>query len=239
MMGSPDDEAGRRANEIRSEATLDEGFWMARTEVTQRQWKSVMGTRPSDNMGDVSADAILKRAFSVSWSNPYASDADADDLPVECVSWKECQEFCRLTGLQLPTETQWEYACRAGSDGPFAGTGVADQMGWFQGNGRFETHPVGRKRPNAWGLYDMHGNVAEWCEDEWWKGGGGDHPCGVRGGSYWYSEDEGRSARRCKVEARKRYPWLGFRPLFAGAEPPVVAGLREEAAAGGAGCGDL
>lgn len=130
------------------QVTLTKGFWMGKTEVTQAQWKSVMGNNPSRAKGD--------------------------DLPVEVVSWKDCQEFCEKTGLQLPTEAQWEYACRAGSTGPYAETGELDEMGWYEENSGGKTHPVGMKQPNAWGLYDMYGNVMEWCQD-WY----GDYPNGA------------------------------------------------------------
>ena len=142
MMGHPEDEdSGVTLHEV----TLTKGFWMGKTEVTQAQWKSVMGNNPSEFKGD--------------------------NLPVENVSWDDCQQFCKKTGLQLPTEAQWEYACRAGSTGPYAGTGNLEEMGWYVDNSDDETHPVGTKQPNAWGLYDMHGNVCEWCAD-WW----GDYP---------------------------------------------------------------
>ncbi len=130
-----------------NQVTLTKGFWMGKYEVTQAQWKSVMGNNPSEHKGD--------------------------DLPVENVRWIDCQEFCKKTGLQLPTEAQWEYACRAGSTGEYAGTGNLDDMGWYGRNSHGETHPVGTKQPNAWGLYDMHGNVWEWCAD-WY----GDDPSG-------------------------------------------------------------
>ena len=143
-MGSPRTEEGRGNNETQHRVTLTKGFWMAKTEVTQRQWKSVMGNNPSRFKGD--------------------------DLPVENVIWKDCQEFCRKAGLglRLPTEAEWEYACRAGSTGPYAGTGKLEDMGWYADNSGSETHPVGRKSPNAWGLCDMHGNVWEWCAD-WYQ----------------------------------------------------------------------
>ena len=109
--------------------TLTKGFWMAKTEVTQAQWKSVMGYDPSNREGD--------------------------NLPVE-MNWNNCQAFCQKAGLSLPTEAEWEYACRAGSAGRFA-AGFADSI-----------QPVGQEQPNAWGLCDMHGNVWEWCAD--WYG---------------------------------------------------------------------
>ena len=142
------------------QVTLTKGFWMGKTEVTQAQWKSVMGNNPSWHKGD--------------------------DLPVENVRWNDCQEFCKNTGLQLPTEAQWEYACRAGSTGAYAGTGKIDEMGWYENNSGVRTHPVGTKQPNAWGLYDMHGNVWEFCAD--WKGnypnGAVTDPQGAASGSY-------------------------------------------------------
>lgn len=139
MMGSNDgDDDEKPVHQV----TLTKGFWMAETEVTQAQWKSVMEYNPSEHKGD--------------------------NLPVESVTWGDCLEFCLQTGLALPTEAEWEYACRAGSTGRYAGTGKLEEMGWYQGNSRdetHETHPVGQKLPNAWGLKDMHGNVREWCED--------------------------------------------------------------------------
>ncbi|MBR3582027.1 MAG: formylglycine-generating enzyme family protein [Kiritimatiellae bacterium] len=130
------------------QVTLTEGFWMGKTEVTQAQWESVMGNNPSCFKGD--------------------------NRPVESVSWNDCQQFCQKTGLQLPTEAQWEYACRAGNTGEYAGTGNLDDMGWYDDNSGRGTHPVETKQPNAWGLYDMHGNVWECCAD-WY----GDYPSGA------------------------------------------------------------
>lgn len=125
--------------------TLSKGFWMMETEVTQKQWKAVMGNNPSYFKGD--------------------------DLPVEYVSWYDCQEFsekCTKLGLsvQLPTEAQWEYACRAGTTTEYAGN--INEMAWIPKLNGEKTHPVGTKKPNAWGFYDMYGNVMEWCQD--WYG---------------------------------------------------------------------
>ncbi len=114
-------------------------FVIGKFEVTQEQWRRVLGTNPSNS--------------------------ESGDLPVEMVTWNDCQEFCRRTELKLPTEAQWEYACRAGTTGPYAGTGRLEDMGWYDGNSGDRTHPVGQKQPNGFGLHDMHGNAEEWCED--------------------------------------------------------------------------
>ena len=199
MMGSPEEEEGRDNDETQHRVTLTKGFWMARTPVTQKQWKSVMGNNPSEFKGD--------------------------DLPVECVSWNDCQEFCKKAGLglRLPTEAEWEYACRAGSTGPYAGTGELEDMGWYDYNSGYETHPVGRKSPNAWGFCDMHGNVCEWCTD-WYQDDLGSaavtDPTGpatggnrvLRGGSWCNSARICRSAFRFSGDPALRSSSSGFRP---------------------------
>lgn len=136
MMGSPESE---------HEVTLTKGFWIMETEVTQKQWKTVMRNNPSEFKGD--------------------------DLPVEKVSLVDCAEFCKKCTeygflVQPPTEAQWEYACRAGTTEAYAGN--LGDMAWFRSNSGDKTHPVRMKKPNAWGLYDMHGNVQEWCLD-WYQ----------------------------------------------------------------------
>ena len=96
------------------------------------------------------------------WAVNPSAFIKGDTLPVNRVSWDDCQEFCERAGLSLPTEAQWEYACRAGTSGPYSGTGKLDDMGSNSGRG---THPVGANQANDFGPYDMHGNVLEWCED--------------------------------------------------------------------------
>ena len=156
-MGSPASEQGRDTDETQHAVTLTQGFWMGETEVTQALWREVMGGNPANAKTDGSH-------------------------PVEQVSWNNCLEFIgRLNArpeaqdagqtFSFPTEAQWEYACRAGTTGPYGGTGSLDDMGWYASNSGGKTHPVAQKKPNDWGLYDMHGNIWEWCSD-WF----GDYP---------------------------------------------------------------
>ena len=164
--------------------TITKPFYLGKYEVTQEQWESVMGNNPSHFKGPKN--------------------------PVEQVGWDDCQQFLvklnAKTGGQggkfvLPTEAQWEYACRAGSTGSFCFGDDEKQLGeyaWYAANSGRKTHSVGEKKPNAWGLYDMHGNVWEWCED--WYGVYGaeavDDPSGPTTGSYrvirgggWFKDD--------------------------------------------------
>ena len=210
-MGSPSVEDGRSSDENQVSVTLSKAFWMAKTEVTQAQWRVVMENNPSRFKGD--------------------------DLPLEKVSWNDAQEFIKKVNdsgvipegwkMALPTEAQWEYACRAGETAAYSG-GTIDQVAWYEDNSGSKTHPVGTKKPNAWGLHDMHGNVWEWCAD--WYGHelvGGTDPSGpassnfrvCRGGSWVSRVAAGcRSASRLRNSQGYRIDSLGFRPALVPSE---------------------
>ena len=205
-MGSPEDEAGRFDNETLHQVTLSRGFWLALTECTQGQWESMTGKKPSKFKGV--------------------------DLPAETVSWEEVQGWLAKMNeknplpagwkWELPTEAQWEYACRAGTDTAFAGRGVLDEMGWYGGNIRIKTDRVGTKKANTWGLHDMHGNVSEWCRDlyEDYPRRSATDPTGPttgsirvhRGGSWFDRAELCRSALRSGRSPGYRSSRLGFRP---------------------------
>ena len=131
--------------------TIDKNFWMGKTEVTQGQWKAVMQNNPSFNQ------------------------SCGDDCPVEMVSWNDVQEFIKKLNLKargtyrLPTEIEFEYSMRGGSAGSFFwgdNPNLAGEYAWYKKNSGEITHPVGRKKPNNFGLYDIAGNVIEWCQDQ-------------------------------------------------------------------------
>jgi formylglycine-generating enzyme required for sulfatase activity len=176
LMGSPEDEEGRVEDETQHRVMITQGFWLAKTPTTQAQWKAVMGSNPSDFLRAIFTANSTALWKAVMGKNP--SEFRGDTLPVESVSWNDvCGEESGTGGFlgelnrrvpegvrfRLPTEAQWEYACRAGTTGPYAGR--LDEMGWYNANSGGRTHPVGQKKPNAWGLHDMHGNVWECCAD--------------------------------------------------------------------------
>ena len=144
-MGSPPGEPLRQEEESPRRVTLTRAFRIAATEVTQRQWLALMPRNPSPQRGD--------------------------DLPVTSVSWPEAREFCLELSqregatYRLPTEAEWEYACRAGGAEPPAGPAELGAVAWYADNSEGATHPVEQMKPNAWGLHDMLGNVGEWTLD--------------------------------------------------------------------------
>ena len=183
---------------------LAKPFYLSAREVTQGQYRTVMGTEPS--------------AF------------DGHSRPVESVTWRDAVEFCarmsRREGLRyrLPTEREWEYACRAGSQGThYWGTDGAADCAWFAENSQGQTHDTGRKAPNAFGLYDMSGNVWEWCQSLPWgypyKPDDGREDLAVagrrvlRGGSFNTPRKRTRSACRKAAEATDAWANVGFRVL--------------------------
>ena len=217
-MGSPASEAGRFTDETQHEVMLTRGFWMLETEVTRALWESVTGKNP-----------IIITALK------------GPNKPVGGVSWEDCQEFIeKLNSLgiapeglkfRLPTEAEWEYACRAGTSGPYAGSSL-DSMGWYRDNSGYNNHEVGKKSPNAWGLCDMHGNVSEWCSD-WFApydakpqtdptGPSSGSSRVLRGGSWRNVAEHSRSANRNSCPSMFRRNSFGFR-LVLGREIAPVA----------------
>lgn len=215
VMGSPPGEEGRWDDEVQHTATVTQGFWLSDHEVTQGEYQAVIGNNPSHFKGDL-------------------------NRPVELVSWDDAVAYCqkltdqeraagRITPQQtyrLPTETEWEYAARAGTTG--ARYGELDAIAWWEGNSGNQTQPVKQKDPNAWGLYDMLGNAWEWCSD--WYGAyptaSVTDPTGpssgsgrvYRGGRWFNGGGYGpryvRSASRNRLVPGNRLYDLGFRPAL-------------------------
>jgi formylglycine-generating enzyme required for sulfatase activity len=221
-MGSPPSEARRSEDERQFVAKFSQGFWLSKNPVTQHQWQAVMNSNPSHFQGN------------------------GGDRPVENVNWYEAMEFCRRLNsasyillpngyaVSLPTEAQWEYACRAGTTTKYffgEDESELDRFAWYAGNSNNETHPVGLKEANPWGFHDMYGNVFEWCYDEF-----ADYPLGeatdwigykdanhpllripdtrrVRGSCYCTVADQGdfRSAGRLDWPPEAKRRWSGFR----------------------------
>jgi formylglycine-generating enzyme required for sulfatase activity len=257
VMGSPDDEKVdgytpkyeglRGTDEDQREVVLTKGFWLGQYEVTHGQWIKERGTTPWTDPENLQGDQVKQSATKV-----------GDDYPAAFITWFDAMQFCdKLTDEEhrarrlaqgwrytLPTEAQWEYACRAGTTTPFHfGNRVADlsNYAWWgafsDGNAKAEpyAHRVGTKRPNAWGLYDMHGNVEEWCRDAFSYDvklrrevlRGGIDPIApeppperantqyaqrvTRGGSFFSTVTDYRSACRASLPARDTHWGLGFR----------------------------
>ncbi len=221
MMGSPDDEPERSDNETQHQTRISEGYWLADTACTQGLWTAIMRKNPSDFVGD-------------------------DERPVEQVSWDDCQKFLQALNplledlnLSLPTEAQWEYACRAGTNTAFSfGDTISTDQANYDGNYPYNKGAKGEYRkatesvvqfaPNPWGLYQIHGNVWEWCHDWYGKyelsfadkennfvtdptGPNSGHDRVLRGGSWFYRAQFLRSARRYRIGPAGRNHATGFR----------------------------
>jgi formylglycine-generating enzyme required for sulfatase activity len=216
IMGSPPDEIGRNEFEFQHEVVISRGFYLQTTEVTQALWQSVMQINPSEHKGD--------------------------ELPVHDVSWIDSKKFIRRlnqiegdTKYRLPSEAEWEYACRAGSQKAFSSGALTvpgsdldpllAQVSWYKANSGGSPQNVGTKSSNAWGLYDMHGNVWEWCQD-WWERWYGKFsgqaiidPAGpprgrfkiIRGGGWFAGATYQRSASRMRAKPGSKSPGIGFR----------------------------
>lgn len=218
-MGSPEGETGGRQDEKQHAVTISKAFLMGKYEVTQAQYQAIAGGNPSKFKGD--------------------------NLPVEFVTYHDAIAFCDKLNAQtegkrpqgyvfaLPTEAQWEYACRAGTaaalnsghevEKPFGASQALDKIAWYFENSKRKTHEVGGKKPNSWGIYDMHGNVSEWCRDWYEKtypSGSVTDPTGPsdgswrrvhRGGHWKISAGFCRSAHRASEPPNKCYFTLGFR----------------------------
>jgi formylglycine-generating enzyme required for sulfatase activity len=225
MMGSPIEETGRYNDETLHKATITKPFYMQTTQVTQTQWQAIMG------------------------HNPSRFNTGGHDCPVEKVSWDDAQEFIEKLNkregtekYRLPTEAEWEYSCRAGSKTKFCFGGDDDhndesmvgmifsklgvgseleEYAWYKKNSEDMTLPVAQKKPNDWGLYDMHGNVCEWCQDLYTEypedhvtdpeGASEGEQYVLRGGSWDSDDDELRSADRRRDYPYTRKSRIGFR----------------------------
>ena len=218
LMGSPEDETARTDNEHQHTVTISKAFYIQTTEVTQGQWQAVMGTQP--------------------WKGNTSFVKEGDNFAATYISWGDAVLYCKTLSAKegktyrLPTEAEWEYACRGGTKTTWCFGNDEKSLGdyaWYNENtssvvGEAYAHQVGLKKPNAFGLYDMHGNVYEWCHDyygkDYYKQSPEKDPTGpaggslrvLRGGSWYFITRNSRSAYRNRLEAdfRNHY-FLGFR----------------------------
>ena len=214
IMGSPASEKDRSAAEAQVDVTLTKAFYLGKTEVTQGQWRALMGSTP--------------------WKG-QAFVREGDNYPATFVDCQDAKAFCKKLSVKeratyrLPTEAEWEYACRAGTTTPYSfgedATQLSDYAWWgayFEGNTKSEkyAHEVGRKRPNPFGLHDMHGNVYEWCEDKFADQlPGGTDPLVSSGGPAWVNRGGGWGGTAALSRS-------AFRRMFAPPDRNCADGFR-------------
>jgi len=224
LMGSPESEEGRSPDEEQHRVRLA-AFAMSATQVTQGLYREILGESPSNFTGDdelpVEQVSFVDAARFCNKLSERVGLAPCYQIEGDAVTWDE-----RAQGYRLPTEAEWEYACRAGSETAYCfgdDPKQLDEYAWYGGNSESRTHAVGRKRPNAWGLFDLHGNVWEWCWD-WYQtykmtNDTRDNPIGpatdvrrvLRGGSFLVEPQSLRSALRDGFEPTVRFWFIGFR----------------------------
>ena len=224
LMGSPDSDNDAHKNEKpQHRVRITRPFYLGVHPVTQEEYERVMGNNPSQFKGD-------------------------PQRPVESVSWNDAMEFCRQLSekegkeYRLPIEAEWEYACRAGSRTEWCFGDSESQLAgyaWYFDNSDHTTHPVGQKKPNGWGLYDMHGNVWEWCSDwyvrDYYENSSANDPQGpssgshrvIRGGSWNTVACYSRSANRFDYSPGNRSGILGFRVCLAWTDDSCLAKVRQ------------
>jgi formylglycine-generating enzyme required for sulfatase activity len=224
-MGSPTTEPGHRDDEGPLPVTLSNGFWLGKYEVTQREWQAVMNTTPWKGKTYVQEGSDYPATY-VCWDDPLGTDDAVEFCSKFTDSERRSGRLPQTWKYDLPTEAQWEYACRAGKQTRFSfgdDETALGQYAWFDKNAwdidEKYAHLVGQKRGNAWGLHDMHGNVWEWCRDLYQdKLPGGRDPEGAsgsnrvyRGGSWGSGSVICRSANRYGHAPVNRLDSLGFR----------------------------